>query len=63
MTVADLIHELQQMPPNAEVRVAMEMVWMIDPIYGDHEVRIAQPEEAQAAYEVKYEGRFVGIYA
>ena len=63
MTVSDLIRELQAMPPNAEVRIAMDTVVVLDELAGDYEVKIAQVEEAQPAYEVKYEGRFVGIYA
>lgn len=63
MTVADLIRELQTMPPNAEVRIAMDTVVVLDELAGDYEVKIAQAEEAQSVYEVKYEGRFVGIYA
>ncbi len=50
MTVADLIRELQSMPPNAEIRIST--------------LRIVHYEEAPPlAYEVKYEGQFVGIYA
>ncbi len=62
MTVADLIRELQSMPPHAEVRVAMETVVLLSEL-GEYEITLDQLNEAQSAKLVRYEGQFVGIYA
>jgi hypothetical protein len=63
MTVADLIRELQSMPPHAQVRVAMDRVIAASLTDDEDEIVIDQQAEAQAAREVRYEGLWVGIYA
>lgn len=53
MTVSELIAELQNMPPHAQVRIC-----------SDTELSgLRRIEESERVYEVRLEGPFVGVYA
>lgn len=60
MTVADLIAELQKMPPHKECRVCTRSIAMADES-GDWEQHLTE-EDAMAVNEVRNEGAFILVW-
>ncbi len=59
MTVAELVRELQAMPPHLSVRVVLSRVWICDEV-GEHEIGLDETDATEAD-RVRHCGPYVLI--